>query len=83
MPMSIVSSAQASKRIIDATANSNGSDHDKVMMNIFKNMEYNIGHLHLLLNVTRVKLKKGDNLGCFAAFLVAVLLGIYLLNGPI
>lgn len=58
---------QANKRIIDATANRMGLDHDKVMMNIQKYGNTTSATLPLLLNDYESQLKKGDNL-VFAAF---------------
>jgi 3-oxoacyl-[acyl-carrier-protein] synthase-3 len=58
---------QANKRIIDATANRMGLDHDKVMMNIQKYGNTTSATLPLLLNDYEGQLKKGDNL-VFAAF---------------
>ncbi len=58
---------QANKRIIDATANRMGINHDKVMMNIEKYGNTTSATLPLLLNDYESKLKKGDNL-VFAAF---------------
>ncbi len=58
---------QANKRIIDATANRMGLDHDKVMMNIQHYGNTTSATLPLLLHDYETKLKKGDNL-VFAAF---------------
>tara|TARA_R110002012_G_scaffold253330_1_gene432356 strand:+ start:19488 stop:20486 length:999 start_codon:yes stop_codon:yes gene_type:complete len=58
---------QANKRIIDATANRMGLDHDKVMMNIQKYGNTTSATLPLLLHDYEGQLKKGDNL-VFAAF---------------
>lgn len=58
---------QANKRIIDATANRMGLDHEKVMMNIQKYGNTTSATLPLLLNDYESQLKKGDNL-VFAAF---------------
>lgn len=58
---------QANKRIIDATANRMGLDHEKVMMNIQKYGNTTSATLPLLLNDYERQLKKGDNL-VFAAF---------------
>lgn len=58
---------QANKRIIDATANRMGVDHDKVMMNIQHYGNTTSATLPLLLFDYEKKLKKGDNL-IFAAF---------------
>jgi 3-oxoacyl-[acyl-carrier-protein] synthase-3 len=58
---------QANKRIIDATANRMGLDHDRVMMNIQKYGNTTSATLPLLLNDYEKQLKKGDNL-VFAAF---------------
>ncbi len=58
---------QANKRIIDATANRMGLDHDKVMMNIQKYGNTTSATLPLLLADYENQLQKGDNL-VFAAF---------------
>lgn len=58
---------QANKRIIDATANRMGVDHDKVMMNIQHYGNTTSATLPLLLFDYESQLKKGDNL-IFAAF---------------
>ncbi len=58
---------QANKRIIDATANRMGLDHNKVMMNIRKYGNTTSATLPLLLADYESQLKKGDNL-VFAAF---------------
>ena len=58
---------QANKRIIDATANRMGLDHEKVMMNIQKYGNTTSATLPLLLSDYEGQLKKGDNL-VFAAF---------------
>ena len=58
---------QANKRIIDATANRMGLNHEKVMMNIQKYGNTTSATLPLLLNDYESQLKKGDNL-VFAAF---------------
>ncbi|QXP50963.1 ketoacyl-ACP synthase III [Cellulophaga sp. HaHa_2_95] len=58
---------QANKRIIDATANRMGLDHDSVMMNIQRYGNTTSATLPLLLNDYEKQLKKGDNL-VFAAF---------------
>ncbi|WP_158974877.1 beta-ketoacyl-ACP synthase III [Cellulophaga sp. L1A9] len=58
---------QANKRIIDATANRMGLDHDRVMMNIQKYGNTTSATLPLLLYDYEKQLKKGDNL-VFAAF---------------
>tara|TARA_R110002050_G_scaffold16719_1_gene50482 strand:+ start:132544 stop:133542 length:999 start_codon:yes stop_codon:yes gene_type:complete len=58
---------QANKRIIDATANRMGLNHEKVMMNIHKYGNTTSATLPLLLNDYESQLKKGDNL-VFAAF---------------
>lgn len=58
---------QANKRIIDATANRMGLDHEKVMMNIQRYGNTTSGTLPLLLFDYEKQLKKGDNL-VFAAF---------------
>tara|TARA_R110000868_G_scaffold68720_3_gene203224 strand:+ start:956 stop:1954 length:999 start_codon:yes stop_codon:yes gene_type:complete len=58
---------QANKRIIDATANRMGLNHEKVMMNIHKYGNTTSATLPLLLNDYESQLRKGDNL-VFAAF---------------
>ena len=58
---------QANKRIIDATANRMGLDHDKVMMNIERYGNTTSATLPLLLHDYEKQLKQGDNL-VFAAF---------------
>lgn len=58
---------QANKRIIDATANRMGVDHNKVMINIQKYGNTTSATLPLLLSDYESKLKKGDSL-VFAAF---------------
>ncbi len=58
---------QANKRIIDATANRMGLDHEKVMMNIERYGNTTSATLPLLLYDYERRLKKGDNL-VFAAF---------------
>ena len=58
---------QATKRIIDATANRMGLDHSKVMMNIEKYGNTTSATLPLLLHEYEKQLNKGDNL-VFAAF---------------
>ncbi len=58
---------QANRRIIDATANRMGLDHDKVMMNIQYYGNTTSATLPLLLADYESQLKKGDNL-VFAAF---------------
>tara|TARA_R110002167_G_scaffold158880_1_gene354217 strand:+ start:5353 stop:6348 length:996 start_codon:yes stop_codon:yes gene_type:complete len=58
---------QANRRIIDATANRMGLDHNKVMMNIHRYGNTTSATLPLLLADYEDQLKKGDNL-VFAAF---------------
>lgn len=58
---------QANKRIIDATANRMGLDHEKVMLNIHKYGNTTSGTIPLCLWDYESKLKKGDNL-IIAAF---------------
>jgi 3-oxoacyl-[acyl-carrier-protein] synthase-3 len=58
---------QANKRIIDATANRMGLDHEKVMMNIQRYGNTTAATIPLCLWDWESKLKKGDNL-VFAAF---------------
>ncbi|MEX0291495.1 MAG: beta-ketoacyl-ACP synthase III [Flavobacteriaceae bacterium] len=58
---------QANKRIIDATANRMGLDHEKVMMNIQRYGNTTSATLPLLLSDYEKQLNKGDNL-VFAAF---------------
>ena len=58
---------QANLRIIDATANRMGLDHDKIMINIEKFGNTTAGTIPLLLWEWEDKLKKGDNV-ILAAF---------------
>jgi 3-oxoacyl-[acyl-carrier-protein] synthase-3 len=58
---------QANLRIIDATANRMGLDHDKIMINIQKFGNTTAGTIPLLLWEWEDKLKKGDNI-ILAAF---------------
>ncbi|RED50703.1 beta-ketoacyl-ACP synthase III [Seonamhaeicola aphaedonensis] len=58
---------QANKRIIDATADRMGLEHEKVMMNIHKYGNTTSATLPLLLHDYESQLKKGDNI-IFAAF---------------
>lgn len=58
---------QANLRIIDATANRMGLDHDKIMINIEKFGNTTAGTIPLLLWDYEKKLKKGDNI-ILAAF---------------
>lgn len=58
---------QANLRIIDATANRMGLDHDKIMINIQKFGNTTAGTIPLLLWEYEKKLKKGDNI-ILAAF---------------
>jgi 3-oxoacyl-[acyl-carrier-protein] synthase-3 len=58
---------QANKRIIDATADRIGLDHDKVMMNIQRYGNTTAGTIPLCLWDWESKLKKGDNI-VLAAF---------------
>jgi len=58
---------QANKRIIDATANRMGIDHEKVMLNIHKYGNTTNGTIPLCLWEWENKLKKGDNI-ILAAF---------------
>lgn len=62
-----LSAHQANKRIIDATADRMGLEHDKVMMNIYKYGNTTSATLPLLLHDYESQLKKGDNI-IFAAF---------------
>jgi 3-oxoacyl-[acyl-carrier-protein] synthase-3 len=58
---------QANLRIIDATANRMGLDHDKIMINIEKFGNTTAGTIPLLLWEWEDRLKKGDNI-IIAAF---------------
>lgn len=58
---------QANLRIIDATANRMGLDHDKIMINIEKFGNTTAGTIPLLLWEYEKQLKKGDNI-ILAAF---------------